>query len=142
MLSLTAEYALRAMICLARMIDEWPVPGRVIAEESKIPAKYLSAILGDLVRAGVLESSPGRTGGFRMARPPKEITLLEVFEPFEPSIGSRRPCPFGNETCSDENPCAGHEPWKKVRESFSKFLCETSVYDVSAPQSDLGLSKA
>lgn len=136
MLSLTSEYALRAMICLTRHIDEWPVSGRTIAEEASIPRKYLSSILGDLVRAGLLDSSPGTGGGFRMVRSPKEIMLSEILSPFEPMLANRRPCPFGNEECNDNDPCAGHEQWKKVRETYSRFLQETSVHDVAVKRCD------
>ncbi len=131
MLSLTSEYALRAMIYLAQHVDDWPIPGRKIAEEANVPRKYLSAILGDLARAGILDSSPGTGGGFRMVRSPKEIRLSEVFAPFEPILAHRRPCPFGHEECSDDDPCAGHDQWKQVRETYSRFLEQTSVFDVT-----------
>ncbi len=131
MLSLTGEYALRAMVYLTTHAEDWPIPGKRIAEGAGIPRKYLSAILGDLVRAGILASSPGPGGGFRMARSPKDIRLFEVLAPFEPVLGNRRPCPFGNEECSDDDPCAGHDRWQRVNETYSRFLQETSVYDVS-----------
>ena len=131
MISRTSEYALLAMICLTRHVDDWPIAGRKIAEEAGIPRKYLSAILGDLVRIGILESSPGTGGGFRIARSPKEIRLSEVFAPFEPILANRRPCPFGKEVCSDDDPCAGHDQWKRVRETYSRFLEQTSVFDVT-----------
>lgn len=131
MISRTSEYALQAMIHLARHVDDWPIPGRRIAEETGIPRNYLAAILGDLVRAGVLESSPGMGGGFRLARPAKEIRLSEVFASFEPILASRRPCPFGKEVCSDDDPCAGHDEWKRVRETYGRFLEKNSIYDVA-----------
>lgn len=131
MLSRTSEYALRAMVCLAQHVDEWPVPGPRIAQETGIPRKYLSNILGHLVRAGVLVGAPGVGGGFRMVRPPQEVLLHEVLMPFEPALGQTRPCPFGNEICGETNPCAGHESWKRVREVYGQFLRTTSIHDVS-----------
>ena len=131
MISRTSEYALQAMIHLARHSDDWPIPGREIAEETGIPRKYLAAILGDLVRAGTLESSPGMGGGYRLARPAKDIRLSEVFAPFEPIIANRCPCPFGQEICCDDDPCAGHERWKHVRETYQRFLEKNSIYDVA-----------
>lgn len=129
MLSLTSEYALRAMIHLAQRENEWPVTGKQIAREAGIPAKYLSKILGDLVRAGVLESTRGIGGGFRMSRPAKKLSLFEVLAPFE-SFQVRR-CPFGNKQCGDENPCLAHDRWKKVVEAELSFLQGTSVLDVA-----------
>ncbi len=131
MISRTSEYALRAMIHLARHVDEWPIAGRRISEETGIPRKYLAAILGDLVRAKVLESSPGAGGGFRLARSAKGIRLSEVFAPFEPVLANRRPCPFGQEVCSDDDPCSGHDEWKRVREAYGRFLEKNSIYDVA-----------
>ncbi len=129
MLSRTSEYALRALIHLAEHQAEWPIAGSRIAAAAGVPAKYLSKILGDLVRAGVLESSPGKTGGFRLSRPAKKVSLLDVLSPFEPF--DRRRCPFGNHECSDANPCRAHDGWKKVVETQQRFLLKTSVYDIA-----------
>ncbi len=129
--SLTGEYALRAMVYLTTHTEDWPIPGKRIAEGAGIPRKYLSAILGDLVRAGILASSPGPRGGFRVVRSPKDIRLFEVLAPFEPILGNRRACPFGKEECSNYDPCAGHDRWQRVKEIYSQFLQETSVFDVS-----------
>ena len=134
MLSRTSEYALRAVVHLAQHVDAWPIPGRRIAEELDIPRNYLSSILADLVRAGVLEAAPGKRGGFRMVRPPERVRLLDVLAPFEPVLIDRRACPFGNAICSDDRPCAGHDRWKRVKEAYEHFLHETSVYDVSVSQ--------
>lgn len=131
MLTLTSEYALRAMVYLTRHSDDWPIPGGRIAEAMGIPPKYLSNILSSLVRAGVLEAARGKGGGFKLARGAREISLHSVLSPFEGVLANRRPCPFGNEVCSDDDPCAGHERWRRVRETYSEFLKSTSVYDVT-----------
>jgi Rrf2 family protein len=133
LLSLTGEYALRAVVYLARHIDDGPIPGRQIAADLEVPRKYLSSILGDLVRTGLLEASPGRTGGFRLVRPPRSVRLLDVVAPFEQVKTARRPCPFGNATCSDVDPCAGHDRWSSVKKEYGRFLEETTVFDVAQP---------
>lgn len=129
MLSLTSEYALRAMIFLAQHEEDWPLRGHDIAHKTGVPPKYLSKILGDLVRAGVLESSRGIGGGFRMAKSAKATRLLDVLAPFELFEGRR--CPFGNQQCGDDNPCLAHDQWKKVVEAQQGFLRKTSVLDVA-----------
>ena len=134
MLSRTSEYVLRAMAFIVQQMDEWPLAGPLIAEQTGIPRKYLSNILSSLVRAGILESAPGMGGGFRMKRSPKVVFLREVLEPFEPALGPTRPCPFGQELCNDTDPCAGHKGWKRVREAYADFLQHTSVYDIGAKQ--------
>lgn len=130
MLSLTGQYALRALIHLAQHVDEWPIAGKRIAQETGIPAKYLSKVLGDLVRARILESSRGIGGGFRMSRTPRQTRLIDVLAPFEQFDWPR--CPFGNRECSDQNPCQAHDRWKKVIEMEHGFLRKTSVLDVAA----------
>ncbi len=129
MLSLTSEYVLRAMIYLAQHEQDCPVPGRTIAGEADIPAKYLSNVLGALVRNGILESSPGRTGGFSMARPADRIKLFDLLAPFESFHIAR--CPFGNQACSDTHPCLAHSRWKQVKEAELEFLNDTSIKDVA-----------
>lgn len=131
MLTRTSEYALRAMIHLVLHGQDGLIPGGQIATETGVPRKYLSKILADLVRAGVLEASPGKTGGFRLAVSPKKVRLIEVLTPFEPVLADRRPCPFGNEVCSDDDPCAGHDRWTDVRDAYSRFLHETSIEDIA-----------
>ena len=127
----SSEYALRALIYLVQHKDQWPIPGREIAKGVGIPAKYLQKILGDLTRTGVLESSPGRTGGFRLRRPGNRIPLLDILTPFE-RFQPRR-CPFGNAVCSERNPCRAHSEWKKVVEAEQRFLSEMTIDDVAEP---------
>lgn len=115
---------------------EGPVPVQRIATAANVPAKYLAAILRDLAWAGVLNSSPGRGGGFCLARPANSIRLHEIFEPFEPMLWKRRPCPFGRTVCSDDDPCGGHEQWRKVRGAFLEFLYETTVANVSSSRNE------
>lgn len=129
MLSVTSEYALRAMIYLATHESDWPITGRTIAEQAQIPPRYLSKILGDLVRCGVLDASPGRTGGFRLRRSAQMTLLYDVLAPFEHLDDAH--CPFGQEGCNDRHPCKAHERWAMVQDAQQRFFRETSVHDVA-----------
>ena len=140
MMTLTSEYALRAMIYLAQHNDAWPLSGTRIAAETGVSRKYLSKILADLVRARVLVASRGKSGGFRLARSPEQIRVAEVLGPFEPVLGNRRPCPFGNPVCNDDDPCAGHFRWMTVRTAYYEFVNETSVRDLAITQRDVSRS--
>jgi Rrf2 family protein len=135
-LSVTGEYALRAMVFLARNPDSWPIPGPRIAEAAGVPRKYLSSILADLVRTGLLEGTRGKSGGFQMARPANAVSLSEVIAPFEPINANRRSCPFGNQVCSDKDPCTAHERWKEVNAALTQFLEETTLKDVAVRTAD------
>lgn len=136
MLSRTGQYALRAMIFLARHVEDWPIPAPRVAAQTRIPHRYLSKIMGDLVRAGVLESARGVGGGFRITRPPDRVSLFDVLIPFEGDLSNGgRACPFASQRCSDRNPCLGHEGWKKVRGALEQFLRETSLHEVAHERS-------
>lgn len=121
----SSEYALRALIFLAQNKDRWPIPGREISRATQVPSRYLQKILGDLTRTEILDSTPGRAGGFRLRRPAERIRLVAVIAPFERS--QERRCPFGNTVCSDQNPCGAHEQWKQVVETERRFLREMTV---------------
>lgn len=130
MLSLTGEYAMRAIIYIARNVQQCPLSGARIASETAIPRKYLAKVLTDLVRSNVLRSSPGRNGGFSLRRTPKKTTLHHVLAPFLQL--ERKQCVFGITKCSPSLPCAAHAKWKTVLDGERRFLRETTVYDVSA----------
>jgi Rrf2 family protein len=77
------EYGLRAAVTLARL---WPakfVQSRELAEQEKLPSKFLEAILLTLRRGGFLESKVGRDGGYRLSRPPSEIQVGELVRRLE-----------------------------------------------------------
>lgn len=132
MLTLTSRYALHALVHFVRHFNGERMSARRIADEAKIPPKYLSAILTELVHGGILESLRGKGGGFVMGRPPDEITLYEVIYPFEPQFRAKRLCPFGNDECSDENPCVIHAEWKKMIEAERQFLEAKTLADIAA----------
>ncbi len=129
MLSLTSEYALRAVLYLAAHADGNPVKLERIAEDIGVPRNYLSKTLHQLARVGVLRSDRGPTGGFRLARPPESMTLAEIVAPFDPARLARR-CILGHGQCSDETPCAAHERWKPIAEPMRAFFRSTTVHDL------------
>jgi Rrf2 family protein len=131
MLSQTAEYALRAVLAVATEGSDQPVGAARLAARLGIPQNYLSKTLHQLARAGVLESTRGKSGGFRLARAADKISLLEVVSPFDDVTG-RRTCLMGQPVCSDQNSCAAHERWKEVAERTADFFRETTVADLAS----------
>ena len=97
MFSLTSQYALRAVVHLARNYKRGSMTCIALAEHTDLSSKYLAKILVDLVRCGVLHGTRGRKGGFRLIRDPKDILIEEVLSPFEPTYSTDRVCPLGNE---------------------------------------------
>ncbi|KOT93037.1 Rrf2 family transcriptional regulator [Streptomyces sp. WAC 06783] len=77
------EWALHCCVTLAWLGDERPVSTARLAASFELPPAYLNKRLQALVRAGVLSSTPGARGGFRLARPPERITLMDVVAAIE-----------------------------------------------------------
>jgi len=130
-LSQTSEYALRIMTFLAQQPSEVLVPAVSMQGKVRVPANYRSKILNQLTRAGLLESTRGRTGGFRLARPPGKIRLFEVIAPFEP-IAQANVCLLGQARCSDSKPCGAHYQWRELAQARDAFLRGTTVADVAS----------
>lgn len=76
--SAKSDYALRALIALAAEGDSAAVSAEEIGRRQGIPHGFLQAILADLRRAGVVTSQRGQAGGWRLARPPAEVTIADV----------------------------------------------------------------
>jgi Rrf2 family protein len=144
-LSLTSEYALRAVIYLAQTSARAPVKLEQVAERLEVPKNYLSKTLHLLARAGVLSSGRGPNGGFQLAVPADRLTLAQVVAPFEPPSTLSRRCLLGHGECSDATPCAAHERWKPIAGPMRSFFSETTVgelVDAEARLPDLARAPA
>ncbi len=90
----TSEYALRAVVHLAR-IGGGPAVTDDIAEATKVPAGYLARVLRSLSKAGILTAQRGTGGGFALAKPAGKITVWDVLEASDAGIGRIESCPLG-----------------------------------------------
>ena len=77
-ISAKADYAIRAALELAAAEGDGPVNGEELARSQNIPAGFLSNILADLSRAGIVRTRRGREGGYQLARPAAEITVADI----------------------------------------------------------------
>ncbi len=137
MLSQTGRYALRALDYLATHDDGGYKLVKDISGELNIPRQYLSKILHTLACEGLLHSQRGRSGGFRLSRPAKQITLYEVIDPID-HLSRLCACIMGEKPCGEENPrgdddpCALHEMWGEVRGKYLDFLQKTTLDKLSS----------
>jgi Rrf2 family cysteine metabolism transcriptional repressor len=83
-----SPYAVRALAELARTGGAAPVPIGEIARRRDIPVQFLEGLFATLRRAGILVSQRGVKGGYSFARPPEDLTVLEVVEALEGSLGA------------------------------------------------------
>jgi len=79
MISQTAQYALRAIVCLASHPQSAMTVG-ALADMTRVPPKYLSKVMQALVRADLVISKPGKMGGFSLKVPAETLSLLTVIE--------------------------------------------------------------
>lgn len=93
MLPKTAEYALRMVVCLAHEPDQTESADR-LAEQTKVPRRYLHTVLQDLVRAKLVRSRSGPGGGYSLDRSADTITILDVVNAVAP-LERIRHCPLG-----------------------------------------------
>ena len=130
MLSRSGGYALHATVAIAeRSAQGRSVPAVELAEALEIPANYLAKILHALARDGILTSERGRTGGFRLARAPEEIRLLDVVAGFD-DLGKERQCLLGRGACTDVGGCPAHVEWKKASAPAFHFFESRTVADL------------
>lgn len=104
---------------------------REIADAMDIPPRYLTQILANLVQAGLLTAVAGPAGGYSLARPADEITLLEVVEAAEGPIGLER-CVLQGGPCSWEKSCPVHVPWASAQKAMAAQLDATTFADLAA----------
>ncbi len=92
-LSKTAEYALRAVVCLASQ-DGQAKSADFLAEKTKVPRRYLHRVLQDLVAADLVQSRPGPGGGYELSQSPNSMTILDIVDAVAP-IERITACPLG-----------------------------------------------
>lgn len=97
MISRTAEYALRAVLCLAAANEEsaFQTAGQ-IAAQAHVPADYLAKVLQSLTRVGLIISQRGKGGGFRLAQAAADTSIYAVVEAVDP-VQRIHVCPLGLE---------------------------------------------
>ncbi len=130
MFSTTCEYALRALVQLAKLPEGTAVLGRDLARDAEIPANYLSKILLTLRNAGVLNTARGTGGGYRLRKQPHEIRLVDVVELFD-GARARPACILGGKECSEDDPCTAHDAWKDIRADYIRFLESTTLAGIA-----------
>ena len=112
-----SPYAVRALAELARRGGDAPVPIGEIARARDIPVQFLEGLFATLRRGGVLQSQRGVKGGYTFARPPREITVLEVVELLEGELGTEA--------------AASGQVWLDAVEAARGVLGATTIADVA-----------
>ncbi len=96
-----------------------------VGKARKIPKALAAKLLSEAASAGLLKGTTGPGGGYRLARPPEKIFLMDVVELFERPL-AESPCPFGPGWCGSGDPCPLHDGFVKLEDKCRKFLEGTS----------------
>jgi Rrf2 family protein len=116
-----ADYAILAMIHMACLPDDAVALRSEIAQAYNIPSSFMAKILRALVRARLLRSTRGVHGGFSLARPATEITLLDVVEAIEGPLAITD-CTGEPGGCQWASDCPAHPVWAGVQEKIAETL--------------------
>jgi Rrf2 family iron-sulfur cluster assembly transcriptional regulator len=124
--SRSCEYALQAVIYLARVEDGTPVHLRTISDSLNIPHHFLGKILQILTRDEIVLSTKGSNGGFRLGREASGISLLEIVHSVDGATSLDK-CIMGFPECVEEKPCPLHDEWKISKEKIVKMLRDSTI---------------
>lgn len=136
MLSQTAEYALRALVFLAREpMRERSV--KEIAEATQVPSSYLSKVMTGLARADLISGRRGLNGGYSLKGEPSRITMFDIVQAVDP-IRIIEHCPLG-ESCHIPSLCPMHRHLRcatidfanRLREATIESLCDRELDEVT-----------
>jgi len=130
------DYAIRAALDLARHWEEEPRKAREIAESMDIPLDFLKRILSELVAQGLLTSTAGPNGGYRLTQPPEKMTLLDIIEPTE-QLRSPDKCILRGGPCDWSDACPIHDTWLIAQKAFADTLDLTSLADLARVDQDI-----
>lgn len=129
MISQTAEYALRAIVYLAKSPGK-PHVTREIAEATKVPSGYLAKVMQTLVKTGLVLSRRGLGGGFTLGRTTNTLSILDVVNAVDP-LQRIRSCPLGLAEHRD-NLCSLHRRLDQAMEDIEKALAAATIADILA----------
>lgn len=129
-LSKKADYALLAMRHLAANGERETVSAREVAEAYDIPAELLAKVLQQLVRARLLESHQGIRGGYGLAKPAAEVSVVEVIQAIDGPL-TVTACSVDDHSCEQYTKCNIRDPLWRVKDRIVSALAATSIADLA-----------
>ncbi len=126
-----ADYAVRAVLYLAKLGNTERAATSTVADEQRIPPSFLAKIISQLSIAGILHTSRGARGGVTLAREPRDISLLEVVEAIDGPIQLNE-CVGEDGLCSFDSECPLRPVWCEAQEELVKRLKSTTFEQLLA----------
>ncbi len=129
-LNTRGRYAVMAMADLARQGGDAAVPLSQISERQRITVAYLEQLFQQLRRAGLVDSARGRSGGYKLGRPARDITVAEVMAAVDEGVRMTRCAGSMGEPCMAGERCLTHDLWAALGAEIEAFLTRISLDDV------------
>jgi Rrf2 family transcriptional regulator, iron-sulfur cluster assembly transcription factor len=128
----STEYCIRGLAELASLTapNESLLMDQLV-KGTDLPRDFLAKLFQKLVKGGILNSAKGRGGGFTLARPAAQITLMHIIEVIEGHQCFDR-CVVGLEKCTDQMPCPQHDLYKPIRQRLRDYLNTTTLADLAS----------
>jgi Rrf2 family protein len=120
------EYGLQAVLYLATTESGFIVSADDIAKKLSIPKEFISKILQSLTESGIIMSKKGKSGGFSLARDPKNIKLIDIVAAID-GLAMFNSCVLGFPNCNPVNPCPLHDKWGTLRTQTYEMLNDDSI---------------
>lgn len=127
-ISTKAQYGLRALIEIAAAQGE-SIALKHVAQKQDISQHYLEQIASNLRRSGFIRSVRGANGGYKLARPPEQITALQVVEAMEGSLAPVS-CIEDTDSCNHAGACGTEGLWRRVDHSIREVLSGATLADL------------
>jgi Rrf2 family protein len=131
-LSTRAEYGIRVLVALARAEGSGPVSLTTVARTEKLPHAYIEQLVADLRRAQLVTATRGKSGGYSLARPAADISLVEAMRALDGPI-LEMPCAGADdlETCARPQDCSVHDVFQRVHETLESAFSATNLAEVA-----------
>ena len=120
------EYGLQAILFMAANGNECVCPAEEISKKLNIPKEFISKILQSLTESGIVESKKGKSGGFKLAKHPSKIKLIDVVDAID-GLESFNTCVLGFSECSPDKPCPVHNKWGELRTKAYEMLSSETL---------------
>lgn len=132
-ISTKSRYAVRAMIELALHYEKGPLQLKEIARRQDLSEKYLEQIMHPLRTKGIVFSQKGSQGGYCLARPPRDITVLHIVSTMEGSI-TPVACVDKPQLCERLAVCSTRDVWSRLKETITQELDSFTLEDLAREQ--------
>ena len=124
------RYALRVMLDLAQHREEGFISLKTIADRQGYSMKYLEMIVGSLKREGLVASTRGKEGGYRLVRDPEDYTIGEILRCIEDNLAPVACIKAGDICCEHAGECMTVPMWKELDDITNAYLDTVSLEDL------------